>query len=306
MSQLGMLSLLGFKLEREEMECGLVAHVVVAGEPVSKARARFTGYGSKTRAYTPKKTHDAEQQFGWAFKKVAPGWAVDTTSAFGVFAIFYPGTRQRRDVDNMTKLILDACNKLVWGDDMQVTEISGRVVFDDPTPRTEVAIYYVDRQPPAGHDCDRCGKRIRTYKSWGLRRFCSRACAIGEVRENRAVTCPRCGVEFTADEYQKNRKYCSSKCRGVGHRTDLVCVQCSGQFQQWASWAPTGPVLCSRECRVGYWRARPTSAGKGTCATCGGPTSRKEYTRCRPCGISVKPERARKLSEVVLTILEVE
>ncbi len=293
MSQLSPLSLLGLKLEREETECALVAHMVIEGEPVSKARARFTGYGGKNRAYTPEKTKDAENKFAWMFRKAVKGWTLDHISNFGVFAVFYPGTRQRRDVDNMMKLVLDAFNKVIWLDDMQVAEISGRVVFDDPNPRTEIAIYYTQRQAPAGVDCERCGKTVRIYKSWGKRRYCSQACADNAMHQARTVVCPRCGTEFRAGPYQSNRKYCSSKCRGAGHRTDLTCVQCEGRFQQWTSWATSGPVLCSRECRTDYWKAHPAAMRKGTCLTCGGPTSRKEYTGCRSCRVAVTPERAR-------------
>jgi hypothetical protein len=48
-----------FKLWREVADLPVIARFTVDGEPASKSRPRFTGKGSKKRAYTPEKTSAA-------------------------------------------------------------------------------------------------------------------------------------------------------------------------------------------------------------------------------------------------------
>ena len=64
--------------------------------------------------------------------------------SLGVFAVFFCESFQRRDVDNMLKLILDALNGVVWKDDAQVTEVSGRVARGVSNPRTAVLLYRIN------------------------------------------------------------------------------------------------------------------------------------------------------------------
>jgi len=78
----------------------VVAAFSVAGEPMSKARVRA------------------------AFLRVADRThSKDPDAAFAVEAHFYAGTGQRRDVDNMLKLVLDGLNNVAWPDDVQVVEV---------------------------------------------------------------------------------------------------------------------------------------------------------------------------------------
>ncbi|MCW2899302.1 MAG: RusA family crossover junction endodeoxyribonuclease, partial [Streptosporangiaceae bacterium] len=84
----------------------VVARFTVDGEPVSKARPRFATKGSKNQTYTPQKTRDAEQVVAWKFRATAPGHKPNSEHTYGVTALFVSGTRHRRDVDNMLKLIL--------------------------------------------------------------------------------------------------------------------------------------------------------------------------------------------------------
>jgi Holliday junction resolvase RusA-like endonuclease len=47
----------------------------------------------------------------------------------GVELAFYQGTRARKDIDNMTKLVLDALNGVAWADDVQVSMLLARRVY---------------------------------------------------------------------------------------------------------------------------------------------------------------------------------
>lgn len=57
-----------------------------------------------------------------------------------VIEIFFKNHR-RQDVDNFNKLILDACNKILWKDDTQIIELTVRKFVDKANPRVEL---YVD------------------------------------------------------------------------------------------------------------------------------------------------------------------
>lgn len=115
----------------------LVATFTVHGEPVSKQRARVTGRGT----YTPAKTREAEAAVRDAINE-AGFWNPLAGDQFAVHVTFTNGNRRRRDLDNMTKLVLDALNGVAWVDDVQVSEIRAAKVQGEPkTGRTDVRIW---------------------------------------------------------------------------------------------------------------------------------------------------------------------
>lgn len=122
----------------------IVAAFTVHGEPVSKARPRFNHRGSKSHAYTPELTKAAESKVAAAFLEQTHRRGTDPDITYGISAHFFNGTRQRRDVDNMLKLVLDGLNKVAFPDDVQVTEVIGRKSFVSKyEARTEVIVYVV-------------------------------------------------------------------------------------------------------------------------------------------------------------------
>lgn len=115
----------------------LVVSLTIDGEPVPKARPRF---GAGRRVYTPTKTKKAEAAIGRQIKSVLRDTEPDGASDFGVEIVFHcalAGT----DLDNLTKLALDACNKLVWRDDRQVTRLAASLIRKSKEPRTVLKIY---------------------------------------------------------------------------------------------------------------------------------------------------------------------
>jgi Holliday junction resolvase RusA-like endonuclease len=285
-------------LQRELADAEVVARMSIPGEPASKSRPRFSGQGHKTRAYNPAKTREAEEVIGWHFRKACPGWKrPDADGEFGVLAVFCAATHQRRDVDNMLKLVLDACNKLVWADDSQVSEVSGRVLRGvDHEPSTEIVIYRTLRltgvAPPREAVCERCGKTFRVYPSWqGRKKFCSRSCSSAALWESRTKPCPACGKDFR-ESPGKPREFCSAGCRARGTLVDLTCTECGKEFQRFRSQVRQGArVFCDEPCQAAYWRKRRAAVAKGTCSVCGSPTSRKEYRRCNACKLAgLEPE----------------
>ena len=105
------------------------------GEPIVKGRPRFTRSG---HAYTPKATKDAEA-------RVADAYQGDMfTGNIGVELHFFQGSRARKDIDNMVKLVLDGLNGVAWPDDVQVSVCLARRVYTvKDKARTVVRVFNV-------------------------------------------------------------------------------------------------------------------------------------------------------------------
>ena len=275
----------------------IIAHFSVTGEPTSKARARFTAYGSRVRSYTPEKTKTAEREVALRFRQAAPQHRPDDTHQYGLACVFFAGTRQRRDVDNMLKLISDGLNGVAWADDSQVAEVTGRRGSDLPeNARTEVLVYRLGPYPVPTRTCEHCGHEFKTYKSWSKKKYCDRKCGDAARRTARQRTCIACGANFLVHSPSHIVETCSTECRRSVDRPTETCVECGARFSRPKSWAGDRPSTCSHDCQVAYWSARRTSNKKGSCDDCGGPVSRKEYRRCRACAIRArKPTTDRKI-----------
>lgn len=273
-----------------DAEAGItaVALVQVAGEPMSKARARFTKRGT---TYTPERTRTAEERVRTAYLASVGRIERDADAAFRVEADFYCGTRQRRDVDNMLKLVLDALNGVAWPDDVQVLEVSGRKQFvAKAEARTDVTVFKIDggmNRPT--QPCAQCGTPFLTYESWRSdptgKKYCSLTCAAEGRRKRR--TCDHCGQSFTHKKSQTKRRYCSASCRDASGHVALTCEYCSDVFDCYRSWQRKHPVCPKAECQKAHdakvHRERRTKHFPATCLICGAGVTRKEYKRCGPC-----------------------
>ena len=116
----------------------------VYGEVVPKGRPRFTRQG---RTYTPKKTHDYESEVAMMAKSaMGSSDPLETPVAVYVYVNYpvpksYSAKRReacltglerpkRHDIDNVVKSILDACNGIVYVDDVQVVSLHATKRFD--------------------------------------------------------------------------------------------------------------------------------------------------------------------------------
>lgn len=295
-------------------ERDVVARFTVDGEPVSKARARFTKRGSKVVSYTPEKTKAGEMRMAAAFRAAGGRKDPSTETTFGVSATFHHGTHQRRDVDNMLKLVLDGLNGVAWVDDTQVVEVAGRKRYagSRDLAHTEVVVYRVGTVDRKVARCARCGSDIPTYDSWhSTARYCGQECreaAKAEKRDQarrdrgaRPLTCEACGETFHSESRTPPR-FCSKRCANTGGRVEIPCGTCGTTFTQYRSWAAQGRVYCSPECTKAHnaavARERRTKSFPGTCRICGAGTTRKEYRRCNPCKLAGKTSLPREAEEV--------
>lgn len=208
-------------LESIEVSVDSVFGCVIPGDPISKARPRFSASG---RPYTPQKTIDGE-------KRIAAGLAASVpkhTSNVGIVVMFYRSTFQRIDVDNMMKAVLDGGTRAgIWDDDSQVTAMVAIAEYDRENPRTEIIVgthvSTLSRGDAAKATCEACGARYLPAgnKRRGASRWCSAAC-----REYLAVPvpCPECKTPFRRKN--GNHKFCSVECRGRAQRVEARCESC--------------------------------------------------------------------------------
>lgn len=94
----------------------------VPGQPKPKQRARVVG----KHAFTPQATKDYEQLVAW-HARFAATECLD--GDLWVTCHFYRKGKQRADVDNLLKAVLDACNGIVWADDKQIVALTGLVQY---------------------------------------------------------------------------------------------------------------------------------------------------------------------------------
>lgn len=267
-----------FGLWAELRPVQILARFTVDGEPASKSRARFTKSG---HAYTPAKTKEAEAKVAWSYKAAGGRMDDDPETSFGVFCIFFNGTRQRRDVDNMIKLILDGLNGVAWVDDAQVLEVAARKDYvPRDEARTEVVVYQAPKIGKPMRQCVECGKKFRTYDSWPNKVHCSNDCMLAQRRLARRRTCESCGTEWDSGSPNSKAKYCSKECVSTARRVEVACSGCGTKLSRQKCHV-RAKNWCSPKCRSEH-RA-PLSREAGTCEHCGGPTSKKAYTRCATC-----------------------
>jgi len=110
------------------------------GIPTGKGRARVSTRGGFPRAYTPKKTKEAEQNLQAQAAQYRPDRLFEGAISIN-YHIFVPipksFSKKKRedalmgkmhpltkpDIDNIEKLVFDAFNGVIWLDDRQVVEV---------------------------------------------------------------------------------------------------------------------------------------------------------------------------------------
>lgn len=268
----------------------VVLRFTVPGEPCSKARPRWSPRTRK--AYTPEKTRAREgviQALGVAARQTPP----DALALFAVSSTFYLWSNQMRDIDNLAKLVLDGLKGVVWADDSQVIRLvaAKERAVQETDARTEVVVERLAGQLPwtFGH-CTTCQRPFRTYPSWKYRQFCSRRCwAIG-TRARTEGDCQCCGKRFEIRRYEaETRLFCSRDCKRKAHVEPTACTGCGRTFDRPVHLAKNGRrPTCSKACAIAVASSCKAKYPQQKCLDCGGPVSRKEYSRCRRCFIGAR------------------
>lgn len=111
----------------------------VPGQPVPKGRPRLGAHGS---TFTPSRTKHYEDAVKLLCRLAANQcrWRPTADLRYSVSLMFFTATARRKDIDNLTKAILDAMNHEAYKDDSQVDELHVYRRRDDTRPRVEVVV----------------------------------------------------------------------------------------------------------------------------------------------------------------------
>ncbi len=119
--------------------------ITIPGEPIAQGRPRFSNHGGFVKAYDPKKSRDGKQSVKFF---VASKMEDEETEPLDgpihlqiQFGIKLPTSQYRKrtpvprkwrvkkpDLDNLIKLVKDACSGIVYLDDNQVVKISAEKI----------------------------------------------------------------------------------------------------------------------------------------------------------------------------------
>ena len=232
---------------------------VVKGDPVPASRPRVLRNG---HVYYDRRYGDYRDALTWHLKNTLSPLPLEAfldatippeRRRYGLRVFFYRKSRQRSDVDNLLKAVLDGGTGILWLDDCQVEEVFARVFRSSSDPRIELLIYETEPPQPS-MICRQCGTGFDTSPG-KTKVFCSQACYDAAMLARR--------VEFSCKECSK--KFLVLRCI-VRQRT---------------------PGFCSQLCSVRYWAKQKVAEGsaKWRCRDCGAQVSRKEYKRCRSCQV---------------------
>ena len=203
-------------------------------EPFSKSHYKIT----RNKKYKDYISNQLKQNYGAL---------LDRGDYFGIRLLFCKHNRQRLDIDNLAKNILDIATGIIWVDDNQVHEIYAKLITDK-TDSITILIHRI---------ADDNGNSICIY----------------------------CGNKFRRPRSTRGKGYCSYKCMQEAHRTVLTCKECGTKFSLPLSLARLRSGFCSSSCASKWWFKHspkaPTPQTK--CIDCGKQVSRREYIRCLHC-----------------------
>ncbi len=259
--------------------------------PLPKSRARTSPAEYETvngvrrkvrnaRTYTPEKTEDYETHLGWLLRRARVHR--NDVDDLGVRAIFYVKGRQRRDLDNLLKALLDAANGIVWRDDQQVVQIVSDLARNSDRPRIELVVYVVQHR---ARTCDTCDTVLTPTQVTHDQTFCSKGCYDTSQRQGRNRSCSACGMTVHRRNIKALAKevFCSPECRTARRNN---CRMCGERAEGPPA---SGSAFCSPACSEAWHRQKalvPRSKPRGTCISCKGPTySSAPDAKCRACYI---------------------
>lgn len=126
----------------------------VVGDPMGKKRAKFARRGKFVHTYSPKENVDYEQRVRDAYKgnpsfgdeplkvEIYALYPIPKSITKKKLALIQDGKLlpcSKPDVDNVSKIILDALNGVAYNDDKQVVLLTIKKLYSE-TPRVEVSI----------------------------------------------------------------------------------------------------------------------------------------------------------------------
>mgnify|MGYP001030654554 CR=1 FL=1 len=125
------------------MSMGRKIEFDIAGEPVAQGRPRFSKVGRYVKTYDPAKSREAKRHVRYAAKQIM-GDELPLSGPIHMraeFGIMMPKSMARKrsprerewrvkkpDLDNLLKLVKDACSTIVYLDDNLVVQVTARKI----------------------------------------------------------------------------------------------------------------------------------------------------------------------------------
>lgn len=105
-------------------------------QPKERPRARFNRGTNRVQVFTPSRTRKYEELVASYCRQAASlvDWAYSADERFAVKLIVHLKDGRRRDIDNIAKAVLDACNGEAWEDDWQVVRLDVSRCLRHPEP----------------------------------------------------------------------------------------------------------------------------------------------------------------------------
>ena len=107
----------------------------VFGNPLPKQSFKHKG----GQAYTPARIKAWQDTVGWAAREAMAGQEPFEGSLYAELT-FIRGDKRRVDLDNLSKAVLDGCNKIVWVDDQQVFTLFLSKGYDKDHPAVIIKV----------------------------------------------------------------------------------------------------------------------------------------------------------------------
>lgn len=107
----------------------------VQGNPLPKQSYRATKHGN----FIPKRIRHWQDIVGWAAKEAMQG-KDPMRGTLDVVLEFFRGDMRRVDLDNLSKAVLDAMNKIVYEDDRQINKLILTKEYDKDKPGVIISV----------------------------------------------------------------------------------------------------------------------------------------------------------------------
>jgi len=119
--------------------------ITIPGEPIAQGRPRFSAHGKFVKAYDPKKSREGKDAIKYFVgTKMDDEFLEPLTGALHMrvqFGIMLPKSQERKrtpvprtwrtkkpDLDNLVKLVKDACSSIVYLDDNQIVKLTAEKI----------------------------------------------------------------------------------------------------------------------------------------------------------------------------------
>lgn len=120
----------------------VMTELTLLGDPKSTQHCyKYRWTGKFLHSYMDKKCVDLKTSYQ---DQLAIQWKrKPLKSALQVRLKLYHGTKHKKDIDNFSKLILDAMTGIVYEDDNQIEELHISKHYDKANPRADLQIYVI-------------------------------------------------------------------------------------------------------------------------------------------------------------------